>query len=196
MRESCHTDLLSDTSLIFPASHVVSFLSLTITSRYVNTLPILPPCVRLILLSIVHPTENRNFRAYLLELGGKSSSSSSSSFLSLVFIVLGRKIYVNESSLCKGNLEQFYHIKQSIVFVLFYLFNFAYSSSVCCWFFFFSLRSLAVKFNLIFSDSRTTHKMNSGDENVRNIVWFKFEMRHLKVHSEEMLWHLTKRYNE
>lgn len=50
--------------------------------------------------------------------------------------LLGWKIVVNERSLCEGNLEEFYHIKKSIVFVLFYTF------SVC-------LESFPLNFNLI-----------------------------------------------
>jgi hypothetical protein len=146
VRESCHTDSLSDTSLIFPASHVVSFLSLTVTSRYVYTCsphPFthpLPQCIRLIRsLSIVHPSEFE-----ISELIWSWVVNLPPSFIRSLFFDFGRKIYVNESSLCKGNLEQFYHIKQSIVSVLFHLLHFAYSTSVCCWFFFlpfFTLRN-------------------------------------------------------
>lgn len=98
-----------------------------------------------LLLSIVQSSENRNLVSFLIVSSGLepgklgvefSSSPSPSSACSsyTCFVVFVLLLWVENlrkrASLCRGNLEQFYHIKQSIVFVLFHLFNFL-SSSEC-----------------------------------------------------------------
>lgn len=143
MRKCCHRDSLSRVSELV-LRHIFNFLclpssllSLAVTVKMEGDISTpSSSCYRLCILrkSQSHLISHRVFEAEPAKLGVEFSS---------LLPFSGWKIFVNELSLCKGNLEQFYHIKQSIVFVLFHLFNFAYSRSV-------GGALLSMNFNLIF----------------------------------------------
>lgn len=134
MRKSCHYRRIS------PSRHIFNFVFLRFLRRrclrwHSQGSAVPSVCYQLCTLPksksrlISHQVESRPEPGKLGVEFPSSYSSSSSCFACFLLLsrsccFLGGKIYANERSLCGGNLEQFYHIKQSIVFVLFHLFNF------------------------------------------------------------------------